>query len=301
MLIKVLGTASIGGLPEWDCACNNCTKARHDQLAKRTRSSIAITLNGEKYILIDSGHDIKTQLEIHGIVPRANTTKNTFRESRIDSVLLTHGHADHTVGLAEFCTGKSFEIPVYGPPDLIDFLFGSHEHPNYFGELGRLAKNYVIPFKLKENHQINLLKEIKIIGFEIPHTKILKNGRKYPSSTYAYEISHKKKRLIYAPDIGKLTQKILDRIDGADVLLMDATFWWNNELEKQSNIPVTSYQLGHVPQKESVETLRNKNLGRIIYTHFNHTNPVLDSTQPYRKIVSDSGQEIAFDGMEIIL
>ena len=141
MLIKILGTASIGGLPEWDCACNNCTKARQNQLAKRTRSSIAITLNGEKYILIDSGHDIKTQLEIHGIVPRANITQNTFRESRIDSVLLTHGHADHTVGLAEFCTGKSFEIPVYGPPDLIDFLFGSHEHPNYFGELG-----YFLPF-----------------------------------------------------------------------------------------------------------------------------------------------------------
>lgn len=301
MLIKILGTASIGGLPEWDCTCNNCTKARLNQLLKRTRSSIAVTLNGDKYILIDAGHDIKTQLEIHGIVPQANLVKKAYRESRIDSVLLTHGHADHTVGLAEFCTGKSFEIPVYGPPDLIDFLFGTPEHPNYFGALGRLAKNYVTPIKLRENQQINLLKEIRIMGFEIPHTQILKNGRRYPSSTYAYEISHNKKRLIYAPDIGKLTPEILERIEGTDVFIMDATFWWDNELERISKIPITSYQLGHIPQEESVEILKNKDLGRIIYTHFNHTNPVLNSKQPYRKKVSDSNQEIAYDGMEIIL
>jgi pyrroloquinoline quinone biosynthesis protein B len=301
MLIKVLGTASIGGVPEWDCSCNNCTKARQNKKLGRKRSSIAITVDGEDYIVIDTGHDLKVQLETEKLIPPINMPGDNCRHSRIDSVLLTHGHADHTVGLAEFCTGKSFQIPVYGPSDLIDFLFGTPEHPNYYRDLGRLAKNYVIPKKLMENQQITLLKEIKIRGFEVTHTKILDNGRRYPSSTFAYEICHNEKRLIYAPDLGKFNYELLKRIDGADILLIDATFWWDNELDKTCGIPVSSYQLGHVPQEETVETLEKIDVGRIIYTHFNHTNPVLDTNQPYVKIVRESNQEIAFDGMDIFL
>jgi pyrroloquinoline quinone biosynthesis protein B len=143
------------------------------------------------------------------------------------------------------------------------------------------------------------LDDIKIQGFEIPHTTTLKDGTKYPSTTYAYEIKHNEKRLVYAPDLGKLTSQILRRIEGSDVFIMDATFWWDDELNRISGIPITSNWLGHVPQSKSVEILRDMNIGRIIYTHFNHTNPVLDPQQPFQNIVRDAGQEISFDGMEI--
>lgn len=249
--------------------------------------------------MFDAGHDLKTQLETNKIVPLPETAGKTHRESRIDSVFLTHGHADHTVGVAEFCTGKSFEIPVYGPPDLIDFLFGSQENPNYFGELGRLAKNYVKPVKIIEEQTITRLGEVLIRGFEIPHTQVLEDGRKYPSTTYAYEIEHKGKRVIYAPDLGRLDPWLLERLKDADVFLMDATFWWDNELDRTSGIPITSYQLGHVPQESAVELLQNKGIDRVIYTHFNHTNPTLDISGHHRKIIENVGQEIAYDGMKI--
>jgi pyrroloquinoline quinone biosynthesis protein B len=301
MIIKILGTASIGGVPEWDCTCKNCTNARKNYSLRRNRSSIAITLDKEKYVVIDTGHDIKIQLETHGLTPRKEITSKTHRESRISHIFLTHGHADHTVGLAEFCTGKSFEIPVYGPPDLIDFLFGTPDHTNYFGDLGRLSKNYVIPNKLKEEHVLTLSDNLKIQGFEIPHTITQENGTKYPSTTYAYEIKYNEKRFVYAPDLGKLTPNVLRRIEGSDVFMMDATFWWDDELNRISGIPITSYWLGHVPQSNSVEILREMAIDRIIYTHFNHTNPVLDPQQPFQKMVREAGQEIAFDGMEITL
>jgi pyrroloquinoline quinone biosynthesis protein B len=299
MEITVLGTASIGGVPEWDCTCPNCSAARKDPSLRRTRSSITVSIDGHHHILFDAGHDLKTQLETNKIVPRPETAGKTHRESRIDSVFLTHGHADHTVGVAEFCTGKSFEIPVYGPPDLIDFLFGSQESPNYFGELGRLAKNYVKPVKIIEEQTITRLGEVLIRGFEIPHTQVLDDGRKYPSTTYAYEIEHKGKRVIYAPDLGRLDPWLLERLRGVDVFLVDATFWWDNELDRISGIPITSYQLGHVPQESAVELLQNKGIGRVIYTHFNHTNPALDFRGHHRKIVENVGQEIAYDGMKI--
>jgi pyrroloquinoline quinone biosynthesis protein B len=299
MEITILGTASIGGVPEWDCRCPNCSSARENPKLRRTRSSITVTIDGHNHILFDAGHDLKTQLESNKIIPLPETTGETYRESRIDSVFITHGHADHTIGIAEFCTGKSFEIPLYGPPDLIEFLFGSEENPNYFGELGRLSKKYVKPISLIEEFTVTRLEDIQIRGFEITHTQILENGRKYPSTTYAYEIEYQDKRVIYAPDIGKLDSNILKRLDGVDVFLIDATFWWNNELERISGIPITSYQLGHVPQESAVELLKNKGIGRIVYTHLNHTNPVLDIDSEFRRVVKKAGQEIANDGMKI--
>ena len=299
MEITVLGTASIGGVPEWDCTCSNCAAARHVPHLRRTRSSITATVDGDKHVLFDAGHDLKKQLESNGIVPRIETAGETFRESRIDSVFLTHGHADHTVGVAEFCTGKSFELPLHGSPDLIDFLFGSEEEPNYFGELGRLARNYVIPIKLMQEKTITRLGELKITGFEVPHTRVLENGRKYPSSTYAYEIRQGNRRLVYAPDLGRLDPWLLDRLEGADVFLVDATFWWDDELDRISGIPITSYHLGHVPQEEAVEILKDKGIGRVIFTHFNHTNPSIVENGDQRKIVEKAGMETAFDGMKI--
>ena len=299
MEITVLGTASIGGVPEWDCACPNCTAARRDPSLRRTRSSIAVTLDGDRYVLMDAGHDLKTQLETQGLTPRPDRAGGTHRESRLDSVFLTHGHADHTVGVAEFCTGKSFELPLYGPPDLIDFLFGSEDAPNYFGELGRLARDYVKPVKLGVGETVTRLGGLEIRGFEVRHTQVLPGGRRYPSSTYAYEISSGDGRAVYAPDIGLLDDAVLSRVEGCDVFLVDATFWWDDELRRVSGIPVTSYQLGHVPQVEAVETLSGVDAGRVIYTHFNHTNPVLDPNRLQSKTVEAAGHENAFDGMKI--
>jgi pyrroloquinoline quinone biosynthesis protein B len=301
MLVKVLGSASIGGVPEWDCVCKNCQNARLESTLRRTRSSIAVTINDRDFVLIDAGHDLKYQLEVSGLIPREFEVGESLRDSRISSILLTHGHADHTVGLAEFCTGKSFEIPVYGPPDLIKFLFGTNDKPNYFGQLGRLAKNYVIPFSLEPTEYEIFFNELKIKGHKVHHTKIMDDGSYFPSTTYAYELEHNGKKLIYAPDLGKLTDDFLNVIEEADVFIMDATFWWDNELERISGIPVTSYQLGHVPVEDSIEILKDVGVNRVIYTHFNHTNPLLDKTEPFVEKVHKAGYEIGFDGMHIIL
>ncbi len=51
--------------------------------------------------------------------------------------------------------------------------------------------------------------------------------------------------------------------------------------------------------EEAVSILGDAGIGRVIYTHFNHTNPALDPTQPFMKKVKDAGQEMAWDGMKI--
>jgi len=301
MLVTVLGTAANGGIPQWDCCCPHCAAARADPRLRRTRSSITVSLDGKKHVLIDAGPDLKVQLEGTGLVPEPSDAGPGFRQSRIEAILLTHGHGDHTVGVAEFSTGKSFGIPVYAPSDLTRFLFRDGDRINYFGELGRLAKDYVKPHVLEENEELLLLDGLRIEGFQVEHTDRLSDGRYYPSSTFGYELEKDGKRLIYTPDLGRLPDWLLDRMDGADAFFMDATFWWDDELNRVSGIKKTSYDLGHVPVEESLETLRDVDVGRVIYTHINHTNPLADPGSVYSRKVMDAGFEVAYDGMTVNL
>jgi pyrroloquinoline quinone biosynthesis protein B len=47
--------------------------------------------------------------------------------------------------------------------------------------------------------------------------------------------------------------------------------------------------------------LRGRGIGRVVYTHLNHTNPLLDPSHPAIKKLRDAGFEVAYDGMKLKL
>ena len=172
---------------------------------------------------------------------------------------------------------------------------------SFFSHLGRLAGDYVAPRALREGEELELLGGLRVTGFEVDHTDRLPGGSCFPSSTYGYELEADGSRFIYTPDLGRLTDELLRRVEGADLFMLDGTFWWDDELARISGLRRTSYELGHVPVEESLEALRGLDVGRVVYTHLNHTNPLLDPAQPMAALLGEAGFEVARDGMVIEL
>ena len=64
MRIKVLGSAAGGGFPQWNCNCRNCAGARSGNIRARprTQSSIALSVDGARWVLCNASPDIHAQI-----------------------------------------------------------------------------------------------------------------------------------------------------------------------------------------------------------------------------------------------
>jgi pyrroloquinoline quinone biosynthesis protein B len=260
---------------------------------RRTRSSIAVELRDGRYLLLDASPDLYHQLYTAGLHPRGQG-----RESVIEAILLTHGHGDHCIGLFELSTGAIFETPVYGPPDLIEHLFGEG---SYFSYLGRLGERYVEPTPLMKGESLELPGGLRAEGFEVPHTERLEDGSYIPSRTYGYELEEDERRLLYIPDVKELAEEVAERMERADLVLLDGTFWWEDELLRMSGIDISSSELGHIPIERSLEALRGMEVGKVLFTHINHTNPLLDPGRRMLKELRRRGFDVAYDGLTLDL
>src|SRR6267154_1827307 len=93
----VLGSAAGGGFPQWNCRCPVCSLAwAHDtRVRPRTQASLAVTADGENWLLINASPDLRQQLrQSSALHPRAGT-----RGSPIKAVLLTGAEIDQVAGL----------------------------------------------------------------------------------------------------------------------------------------------------------------------------------------------------------
>src|SRR2546430_6835914 len=118
MRLIIHGPAPGGGVPEWTWACPTCTDARHDNRG-RTQSSVAVSADGERWILLNASPDLRTQLAAHHeLWPRAGGGR---RGSSIAAVILTDGEIDHTLGLL-LMRESACRLPVYAPAGAASLL-----------------------------------------------------------------------------------------------------------------------------------------------------------------------------------
>jgi pyrroloquinoline quinone biosynthesis protein B len=95
---------------------------------------------------------------------------------------------------------------------------------------------------------------------------------------------------------------IEDTLRGADAVLLDGTFWSEDELVSRGLGKSFARDMAHVPlggPGGSLERLAAIAPARRVYTHINNTNPILRSDSPERAAVERAGWQVARDGLEI--
>ena len=91
---------------------------------------------------------------------------------------------------------------------------------------------------------------------------------------------------------------------GADLVLIDGTFWSDDELRRTGRSGKSARDIGHLPLSGPEGLLANfpkEAKGRKILIHINNTNPILDEDSAEHRAVLEAGFEIAYDGLDIDL
>lgn len=304
MLVHVLGAAAGGGFPQWNCNCRMCKGVR-DQSIKatpRTQSSIAVSDTGENWVLFNTSPDILTQL---AAFPKLQPARS-LRDTAISAIIFMDSQIDHTTGLLMlregcpheiYCSDMVFEDLTTGFP-----LFKMLEHWN-----GGI-KRHNIPldgtsFTIPSVPGLNFT-AIPVKGKAPPYSPHRHDPHIGDNIGIQVTDTTSGKTLFYSPGLGDVNDQTRALMSNSDCLLVDGTFWQEDEMASVGFEDRKAADMGHLPQSGPngmIEVLRPMDKPRKILIHINNTNPILDDQSSQRKTLADEGIEVSFDGMDIEL
>ncbi len=301
MRIIILGSAAGGGVPQWNCRCPNCIDARHDARG-RTQSSVAVSADGERWVLLNASPDLRMQLAAH-----RELWPGSLRGSPIASVVLTDAEIDHTLGLL-LLRESTARLPVYAPGGVTALL--GNEWPLY-----RVLSSYagVEPRTLEEGRPVALADGAgAALGISCSATAVARRPPRYarmaPSQAFDVGLRLTDERtggtLAYVPTAGAMDDAVRRVAGGADLLLFDGTFWSDDELTAAGVDAPTAREMGHLPvggAGGSLALLPRLEAKRVALVHINNTNPILCRSSAERAQVEAAGIVVAEDAMEFEL
>tara|TARA_R110001632_G_scaffold6324_4_gene25789 strand:+ start:6810 stop:7754 length:945 start_codon:yes stop_codon:yes gene_type:complete len=277
--ITILGTAQDGGFPHIGCQKECCKDFYNGILPKQKVVSLGlIDTEAQQKFLFEATPDISTQLDD---LERNHLKTNTI----IDGVFITHAHIGHYTGLMYFgreALGKK-NTPVFVMPKMKNFLIEN-------GPWSQLVSLENIQFtNLKKDSTIFITKSLKVTPFLVPH-------RDEFSETVGYKIEGQNKAALFVPDINKWTlwkKNIIEEVKKVDYAFIDATFFKSGEINRpMSEVP-------HPFIEETITLFKNESIetkNKVIFIHFNHTNPVLQTNSKERKELEKLGFNFTTQG-----
>ena len=295
MKVRVLGSCAGGGLPQWNCGCENCVRARagDPDVPARTQPSVAVSADGARWSILNAAPDIRHQLAATPTLhPRPGT-----RDLPIDSIVLTNAELDHTMGLLVLREALSYRIcsTEWVRRALLDHNACFRLLDAAWGAFG-LDR----PFHLDREEQLEarffpapgktpgFLKEVAE-----PYTAEGNVGVRVTELPTG-------RRLVFVPGTREIDAGVAAELEAADCAFVDGTFHTADELRKLRPGAPDAFAMAHVPiegPRGSLAPLSGLR-GRRLYIHMNNTNPVLDAASPEAHGARKHGVEIALDGME---
>jgi len=277
--ITILGTAQDGGFPHIGCQKKCCDDFYKGISPKQKVVSLGlIDREAQQKFLFEATPDISTQL--------ADLENNHLKTNTIiNGVFITHAHIGHYAGLLYFgkeALGKK-DTRVYAMPKMKGFLENN-------GPWSQLVTDQNIVFSnLKKDTVIQLNHSLKVTPFLVPH-------RDEFSETVGYKIEGKNKSALFIPDINKWSlweKNIVEEVKKVDYAFLDATFFKEGEINRpMSEVP-------HPFIEETVDLFKNESLttkNKVIFIHFNHTNPALQPNSKERNELTLLGYKFATEG-----
>lgn len=273
--IAILGIAQDGGFPHIN---NNqeFQEVADDPSAKELVVSLG---------LVDPIHQKKFLFEATPDMPEqlSNLERNYLKTDQIiDGIFLTHAHIGHYTGLIhlgrEAMGSKS--IPVMAMPKMKAFL----ETNGPWEQLVRLENIKILP--LGADVSVQVTQELKVTPFLVPH-------RDEYSETVGYKIEGPGKSALFIPDIDKWSKwerDLVAEVQKVDYAFLDATFFADGEIHRpMSEVP-------HPFVEETVHAFAKADSitkSKVIFIHFNHSNPALREDFKERRALESQGFRFA--------
>ncbi|MNK79881.1 Coenzyme PQQ synthesis protein B [compost metagenome] len=304
MKILVLGSGAGGGFPQWNCNCRLCAGQRSGQVraTPRTQSSIAVSADGERWILLNASPDLGAQLR----ASPALWPRHGLRHSPIEAVVLMDSQIDHVAGLLSLREGQRLQL--YCTPEAHDDLSGSLP-------LLRTLDSYCgvtwHPLSLEPGggawHDIAglRLQAVPVPGKAPPYSPRRQTEARSENAAVLIEDPATGKRVLYAPGLAQVGEAERRSLDACDCVLVDGTFWTEDEMVAAGLGKKHAADMGHLPQCDGphgpgmLQALDACAARRKVLIHINNSNPILDEDGPQRAQLVRRGIEVAFDGMAL--
>jgi len=274
----VLGTLQDAGAPHIGCQRACCRPF----FESGTEGGRVVSLG-----LLDAANDRRYLFEATPDLPAQWHALTAFGSAQgpgtVDGIFLTHAHIGHYSGLMHL--GKEAldtrGVPVYAMPRMREFLAGN-------GPWSQLVSRGNIALQPMQARQpVPLPGGIAVTPLPVPH-------RDEFSETVGFLIRGPRRTALFIPDIDKWEKwdlDIVEQIRGVDYAFLDATFFSSAEVGHRD-----ISQIPHPTVQESMErfsALPPEERRKVIFIHFNHTNPLGRPGTPEAAAAESLGFRIA--------
>ena len=306
MRATLLGTAAGGGFPQWNCNCRNCAGVRSGAVRAKARTQSSIFVRGDSGvdgILLNASPDILEQIRRH---PELQPGR-AMRDSAIAGVVLVDGQIDHATGLF-MLRERTGRLPLWCTDAVDEDLRGGNpifrvlEH--YCGVDRRPITLEGAPFAVPGVTGLSL-RALPLRSKAAPYSP--HRDRAAPGDNIGVTIRDAARgtSLFYAPGLAEITPAVFDAMSNADAVLVDGTFWTDDEMIALGLSTKRAQDIGHLAQSGPGGMVawlsRLPAHTRRCLIHINNTNPILDEDSPERAALTRAGVEVCEDGMELIL
>ena len=263
----------------------------------RTQSSLGIRGREGPWFLVNASPDARQQLE--GLDDLA---VDGVRTPPIAGVLLTDAEIDHTAGLL-LLRESTTPVRIYGEAGVERALRDGYPVLSILERYCGAEWTALEPRREIALEGSSLTVETFDVGGDAPRY-LDGSGVELGASGLVFRDRAGAGVITYAPGLARLDDDVLSRFAASDLVLVDGTFWRNDDLARLGISTRSARDMGHLPLSGpggTLEALARLERPRTVLVHINNTNPILLEDSPEREAVMRAGVEIAYDGLEVEL